>query len=396
MKIVLPGGTLGVIGGGQLGRMFALEAKRMAYNVVVLSPEEDCPAGQVTDLQIRGDYEDQKALRRFADAIDVATIEFENIPVGTLEQIEKEVPVRPGPDALRIAQNRQHEKTFLSDHGFPVTPFRSIGCQDDIDAVLETELPAVLKTSSSGYDGKGQRMVNSQEQLIAAWKELGAVECVLESFVDFDCEFSVIVARNESQVTHYAPIRNEHRNHILDISSSPANLSQQAAEGAIEVATGIAEATKYVGVMCVEFFLCRDDKVLVNEIAPRPHNSGHLTIEAHETNQFEQQVRAVCNLPLGSTTQHRPAAMANLLGDLWSGGTPAWQQALSASGTTLHLYGKDTPRVGRKMGHLTCIGATVESAVETVQQARKDCGTGCGAGEPAEGSKGSGTETLAH
>lgn len=373
MKMVAPGGTIGVIGGGQLGRMLAIAAKQMGYSVVVLSPETKSPAGQVADAQIFADYDDAEALQQFAQSIDVATIEFENIPVEALEKIKASVPVRPGPDVLRVTQNRLKEKQFLSENKFPIAPFRRIASEDDINAATSEEFPAVLKTCSCGYDGKGQRIVKSEEELLAAWLEFGRVECVLEAFVDFDCEFSVIVARNASDLQHYDPIRNEHQNHILDVSSSPANLPSQASEAAIAVARGIAESLKYVGVMCVEFFLLRDDKVLVNEIAPRPHNSGHLTIEAHETSQFEQQLRAVCNLPLGSTTQRSPAAMANLLGDVWAHGEPKWERAQNSPGVRLHLYGKDVPRNGRKMGHLTYVGQTLESVIGCVQQAREDC-----------------------
>ena len=311
MKTIAPGETIGVIGGGQLGRMFAMAAKRMGYNVAVLSPETDSPAGQVADLQIHAEYEDVDALDRFADTVKAATIEFENIPVEVLEKLEESVPIRPGSAVLRTTQNRLSEKTFLSENGFPVAPFRAITSEAAVQGVEVESFPAVLKTSSSGYDGKGQRIVHTSEQLLSAWNELGSVECVLEAFVEFDCEFSVIVASNGRDAKHYEPIRNEHSNHILDVSSCPANLPDAASDAAIQVTRGIAESLEYVGVMCVEFFLGRDNAVIVNEIAPRPHNSGHLTIEAHATSQFEQQVRAVCNLPLGSTAQHLPAAMAN-------------------------------------------------------------------------------------
>lgn len=381
MKTIQPGGTLGVLGGGQLGRMFTIAAKQMGYNVVVFSPETDSPAGQVADNLIQANYDDDKALQKFADAIDCVTIEFENIPVEVLEQLEAFVPVRPGADVLRRTQNRLREKTFLSSNGFPLASFRPVASESDVQSVGSEAFPAVLKTCSSGYDGKGQRIVNSVEHLPEAWKDLGSVECVLESFVEFDCEFSVIVASNESAIQHYEPIRNSHRNHILDVSSSPANLPPQAAEAAVGVARGIAETLGYVGVLCVEFFLHRDGSVLVNEIAPRPHNSGHLTIEAHDTSQFEQQVRAVCNLPLGSTSQPAPAAMANLLGDLWVDGMPKWEEVLKSPGTGLHLYGKGEPRVGRKMGHLTCVRQTVESAIEDVTQSREACAPGLGFGQ---------------
>ena len=373
MKTIQPGGTIGMLGAGQLGRMFAIAAKQMSYKVVVLAPEPDSPAGQVADVQIQADFSDEEALKQFSKSIDVATIESENIPVETLEQLEATTPVRPGSNVLQITQNRLAEKMFLSENRFPVASFRRISVEADLQALNAAAFPAVLKTSSSGYDGKGQRVVNSEQQLIAAWSELGNVECVLESFVDFDCEFSVIVARNGSEERHYEPIRNSHENHILDISTSPANLPPQALQAGVEVARGIAKALNYIGVMCVEFFLHRDGTVLVNEIAPRPHNSGHLSIEAHETSQFAQQVRAVCNLPLGSTSQHTPAAMANLLGDLWANGVPDWERSLNSPATSLHLYGKRVARAGRKMGHLTSVGSTLESAIQSVQQSRENC-----------------------
>lgn len=373
METIFPGSTIGMIGGGQLGRMFTMAAKHMGYDVIVFSPETNSPAGQVADRQIQADFGDKEALQQFANAIDVATIEFENIPVGFLEQLEATVAVRPGANVLRVTQNRLQEKTFLSENGFPLAPFQTISSPQDLKSVTQEDLPAVLKTCSSGYDGKGQRVVSSVDQLSDAWAELGQVECVLEAFVEFDCEFSVIVARNGSEVQHYEPIRNGHQNHILDVSSSPANLPDRAADDAVQVACGIAEKLDYMGVFCVEFFLCKDQAVLVNEIAPRPHNSGHLTIEAHQTSQFEQQVRAVCNLPLGATTQNGPAAMANILGDLWSDGEVNWAQALRLPGTSLHLYGKDAPRVGRKMGHLTCVGKSLDAVIEQVCQARENC-----------------------
>lgn len=371
MNLIQPGGTIGILGGGQLGRLLALAARHMGYRIVVFSPEANCPAGQVADQQIEMDYDDEEALRRFASCIDVATIEFENIPVAALEGIASKVPVRPGASVLRMIQNRIAEKTFLSEQGFPVAPFRPIRTESDLSATTTSELPGVLKTASSGYDGKGQRIVDSAEQLAEAWKTFDSVECVLESFVDFECEFSVIVARNATEIVHYQPIRNAHRNHVLDISSSPSGLPDSVSKRAVEVTRGVVEALDYVGILCVEFFLRRDGAIVINEIAPRPHNSGHLTIDAHATSQFEQQVRAVCNLPLGSTTQLRPAAMANLLGDVWSDGTPDWTRALADPDVALHLYGKAEPRVGRKMGHLTCTAETSELAIRNIARARE-------------------------
>lgn len=369
--MIQPGSTIGVLGGGQLGRMFALAARHMGYHVVVFTSESDSPAGQVADDEIHADYRDEVALRQFRDRIDVATIEFENIPVEALEVISERVAVRPGSRVLAAVQNRLDEKTFLSENGFPVAAFRPIRTIDDLHLAAAGQFPAVLKTASSGYDGKGQRLVAAKEQLVEAWEALGQAECVLESFVDFDCEFSVIAARSDDQVVHYAPILNQHQNHILDISQSPSGLPSAACDRAIEVARGVTEALDYLGVMCVEFFLCRDGQVVINEIAPRPHNSGHLTIEAHATSQFEQQVRAVCGLPLGSTEQYRPAAMANLLGDIWAQGAPDWESALANPTLSLHLYGKRAARPGRKMGHLTCLANTSQQAAEEVEAARR-------------------------
>lgn len=373
-----------MLGGGQLGRMFSHAAKRMGYKVVVFSPEAGSPAGQVADSHVVAPYDDVSALRRFSNSIDVSTIEFENIPVETLEQIEKEVPTRPSASILRLIQNRIGEKTFLSNHGFPVAKFHAIRCPKDIASVGLAEFPAVLKTCGSGYDGKGQQLVNSSGQLLHAWNELDNVECVLESFVDFECEFSVIVARNFQSIELYQPIRNDHTDHILDVSSSPAHLPVRVCDEAIEVARGVAEALEFVGVMCVEFFLRRDGAVIINEIAPRPHNSGHLTIEAHATSQFQQQVRAVCNLPLGSTVQHAPAAMANLLGDVWSDGTPNWSRALTCPDATLHLYGKSSPRIGRKMGHITHLSDSANSAIARTIKLRDDLKQDSVTDEPVE------------
>lgn len=375
MQTIQPGGTIGVFGGGQLGRMFATAAKQMSYKVIVYAPEADSPAAQVADEHIIANYSDQEAVSKFADAVDAATIEFENIPVVALEQLGQRVPVRPGAEVLRRIQNRLDEKTFLSEHGFPVAEFRSIRNQQDATSVDAGTFPAVLKTSASGYDGKGQRLVKVADELKQAWHELGESECVLESFVDFELEFSVIVARNDRETVNYAPIRNDHQNHILDISSSPSLLPTDVCDEAVKVARGVTDALGYIGVLCVEFFLRRDGAVVINEIAPRPHNSGHLTIEAHATSQFEQQVRAVCNLPLGSTKQLAPAAMANLLGDLWTNGVPDWSKVVAADATSLHLYGKEAPRVGRKMGHITSLSETVDAAISCVDGARNACST---------------------
>ena len=373
---ILPGSNLGVFGGGQLGRMFALAARAMGYRTTVFSSEADCPAGQAADAQFLNSYHDQEAIQRFGESVDVATIEFENIPVQTLEAVAQFVPVRPGADVLRTIQNRLDEKSFLSNNGFPVAPFRPIRTSDDLESVPEDRLPCVLKTAASGYDGKGQRIVRTIEDLVAAWQSFGQVEAVLEDFVEFECEFSVVVARSDSQLVNYDPILNHHQNHILDLSVSPSGLSDDACKRAVEIARGVAESLQYIGVLCVEFFLCADGRVIINEIAPRPHNSGHLTIEAHATSQFQQQVRAMCGLPLGSTSQWQPAAMANLLGDVWSGGEPAWGDALADDQVSLHLYGKHEPRPGRKMGHITCVAETHDQAAQRATAARRHLAEG--------------------
>lgn len=372
MEPIHPGAMIGVLGGGQLGRMFAMAAQHMGYRVIVWSPESDAPAGQVSFLHIDAEYDNTEALECFTDRVEVATIEFENIPVPTLAAISQRVPVRPGPKVLQTIQNRLDEKSFLDGGDFPVATFQAMRSREDLESVAAEQLPAVLKTASSGYDGKGQRMVSTKEQLSEAWEWFGEVECVLEAFIEFECEFSVLVARNGPQTVHYAPVLNTHHNHILDISRSPSGLSQDVQDRAVQIARGVAESLDYVGVLCVEFFLQRDGQVLINEIAPRPHNSGHLSIEAHVTSQFEQQVRAVCGLPLGSTDQLRPAAMANLLGDVWHEDQhPDWSKALENSGVALHLYGKSDPRTGRKMGHLTCLGESADDAVGTANTVRQ-------------------------
>lgn len=367
---ITPGSTLGVFGGGQLGRMFALAAREMGYRVAVFAPEPDCPAAHVADQHFQNTYDDADALGRFADVVDVVTIEFENIPVAALQLAAEHVPVRPGAEVLRTIQNRLDEKTFLSSHGFPVASFHAIRQLSNLQHA-EGHLPGVLKTAASGYDGKGQRFVHSLADLESAWSELGQVECVLESFVEFDCEFSVIVARNQFGCVHYEPILNDHQNHILDLSVCPSGLTGKAPQDAVEIACGVGEALQYHGVLCVEYFLRTDGQVVINEIAPRPHNSGHLTIESHVTSQFQQQVRAICGLPLGSTVQKQPAAMANLLGDVWSHGEPDWSKSLAIPGVALHLYGKDSPRPGRKMGHLTCTASSAAIAADQARAARE-------------------------
>jgi 5-(carboxyamino)imidazole ribonucleotide synthase len=369
-----PGSTLGVLGSGQLGRMFAISARQMGYRVGTFSPDDDTPTGQVADVEVTAAYDDLDAVREFAGNVSVVTFEFENVPAATAAAAAEQAIVRPGGNVLHVTQHRLREKTFLRDRGFPVTPFQPVHSADELRlAVSRLGLPAVLKTAGWGYDGKGQVMIRSADQIDAAWAAVETDQAVLEAFVDFSGEVSVVAARGvDGSFVHWPVTANHHEHHILDTSTCPARLTN--AGEAVEIARGVLEALDVVGVLCVEFFVTRAGALIVNELAPRPHNSGHLTVDASVTSQFEQQVRAVCGLPLGSTELLRPAAMANLLGDLWfDGGTqiePDWAGALSVPGVKLHLYGKATPRPGRKMGHLTATGPDPETARLTVVTAR--------------------------
>ena len=341
---VLPGATLGVFGSGQLGRMFAIAARYMGYRVHVYSPATDSPAGQVADLEVQAPYDDLDRVAQFAQSVDVLTLEFENIPTQTVAAAAKHTPVHPGHTVLHTLQNRVREKTFLAAAGLPVPPFQAITCAQDLVEADQLLFPGVLKTTELGYDGKGQVMVDSLELAQSGWDQLQTEEAILEQRIPFQCELSIVAARTTSgDKIAYDPFRNDHHNHILDVTFSPSGLSQSVINRAREIAFGVLDALDYVGLLCVEFFLTQDEQLLINEIAPRPHNSGHLTIEAHATSQFEQQVRSICGLPFGSTRQLAPAAMVNLLGDLWTGGEPDWQAAMQADEIKLHLYGKRGP-----------------------------------------------------
>ncbi|MFZ9855900.1 MAG: 5-(carboxyamino)imidazole ribonucleotide synthase [Limisphaerales bacterium] len=372
---LLPGSILGVLGSGQLGRMFALAARQMGYRIHVYSPESDTPTGQIADLEVTAPYEDLDRVRAFARGVEVVTFEFENVPSDTSRACAEFAPVRPDGEVLHITQNRLREKTFLADQGFPVTAFRRIGSLVDLEqAVAELGLPAILKTASFGYDGKGQQRITTREQLPAAFAGLGGTEGILEAHVDFEMEVSVVAARTlDGRFAAFPVFENAHSHHILDITVCPARIPSELASQAEVLAQGILDSLGVVGLLTVELFVTRDGRLLVNELAPRTHNSGHLTIDACPTSQFEQQVRAVCGLPLGDVTLLRPAAMANLLGDVWidAGGTPHWAAALEDPSIRLHLYGKAEPRRGRKMGHLTAVAETVEEAAARVRRARE-------------------------
>jgi 5-(carboxyamino)imidazole ribonucleotide synthase len=371
-RVIGPGSVIGVLGSGQLGRMFAIAARRMGYRVHTFSPEDDTPTGQVADVEVTSSYDDLEALRAFARNVHVVTFEFENVPIEAVDAVEAFAPVRPSGVALHTAQQRAREKTFLADRGFPTAPFARAETLDELwAAVARVGTPAVVKTAAFGYDGKGQHKVTTPADLDHIWGAIGHQEAVVERFLSLQADISVVAARGlDGEIAEYTPFENRHRNHILDVTTCPAAIPSALSRRAVEITRAILEELQYVGLLCVEFFLTTDGELLVNELAPRPHNSAHLTFDACVTSQFEQQVRAICGLPLGSTELMRPAAMANLLGDLWTDGEPNWAAACRFRDVKLHLYGKTDPRPGRKMGHLTATARTVEEAQDRAVAAR--------------------------
>lgn len=371
-NVLLPGSTIGMLGSGQLGRMFAFEAKRMGYNVVIYSPDKESPAGQVSDLEITAAYDDEAALAHFAQQVDAVTLEFENVPAPTLEKLAAWVPTYPQPAVLYTTQNRIREKSFLSQHGFPVTPFQIVHTFEDLEKGVQTlGLPAVLKTAGFGYDGKGQVRIDQPSQVAQAWQAIETQEAVLEGFIDFALEFSVVAARNANgNFAHYGVIENRHRHHILDTSIAPGRIEPAIVHQAVEMTQALMDILNMVGVLCVEFFLTQDDCIVINELAPRPHNSGHITLDAAITSQFEQQVRAVCGLPLGETAWLSHGVMLNLLGDLWQAGTPDWLAVCQRPEVKLHLYGKSAARPGRKMGHLNILASDVQIGLQIAEDVR--------------------------
>jgi 5-(carboxyamino)imidazole ribonucleotide synthase len=367
------GDALGVIGGGQLGSYFVLAARSMGFRVVVLEPDQLSPAGAVADHHIVAAYDDPDALTELADLCSAVTVEFENPPVAALEFLAERIIVRPSPNAVAIAQDRRREKQFCVDNRIQVAPFAVIENLDDVGAIADRAdelFPAILKTARMGYDGKGQQRLASYTELRGAFTALGNVPCVLEKLVPLDDELSVIVARGvDGEVVTYEPTRNLHVDGVLDVSSAPIPNSQ-VTEHARKVALSLVEALDYVGVLGVEFFVSGGE-LLVNEMAPRPHNSGHWTLDAAQTSQFEQQVRALVGMPLGSTTMTHPAVvMLNLLGDRWAHGDPNFALAASDSAAHLHLYGKSEAKPGRKMGHLTVVGNEMSQVLAHVSQLR--------------------------
>jgi len=370
--VILPGAILGVLGSGQLGRMFTIAARQMGYRVHTFSPDSDTPTGQVADVEVTASYDDADALRAFARHVAVVTFEFENVPSAATEVLESQVPVRPSPRALHVAQHRAREKQFLSTHGVPTVPYVVASTEAELaDGLKRIGTPAVVKTAAFGYDGKGQQMATAATDVHRLWTALGGGQLVVEKRISLQAELSMIAARSVAgDVVQYPLFENRHANHILDLTTAPALVPPAIAAQAAEIGRAILTALDYTGVLCIEFFLSTDGELVVNELAPRPHNSGHLTIDAAVTSQFEQQVRAVCGLPLGSPELVRPAAMANLLGDLWSAGEPDWAAACRHPDVKLHLYGKLAPKPGRKMGHLTAMARTVHEAQERVVVAR--------------------------
>jgi 5-(carboxyamino)imidazole ribonucleotide synthase len=371
---ILPGATLGVFGSGQLGRMFAMAAARLGYRVHIFAPEHDPPAADVALRQTQASFDDHDAVAEFAKSVDAITFEFENIPVAAAEVAARFAPVRPGGNVLHTTQDRLREKTFLQRAGIPITPFAEATTESQFhEAFVALGLPAVLKTAAWGYDGKGQSLVRTMEEYRAAWESLGGAPAILEGLVDFELELSMLAARSPSGETAFCgPLANDHAHHILDVTTYPRPELFRYAAQARDIARTVLRELDVVGLICIEFFLTRDGRPLVNEIAPRPHNSGHLTIDACACSQFEQQVRAVCGLPLGSFELIVPgAAMANLLGDVWQAGEPRWERVLTDPRLRLHLYGKTDARPGRKMGHLSGLAATASDAAALVRAARE-------------------------
>ncbi len=367
--MILPGSTIGLLGGGQLGRMFTAAARTMGYDVIVLDPDPRSPAAQFATEHLCADYHDQSALEQLAKRCAAVTTEFENPPADSLAWLAQRIPVRPGASAVAIAQDRMREKTFFAENGFPVGPFAIIQSQADIEAAGRAlQFPAILKTARFGYDGKGQARVSSLEALRETFLSWHAVPCVLEQLLPLKLEVSLVLARGEDgAIATFPAAENRHENGILDISIAPARISGQLAVQAQDIAERLAAKLDYCGVLAVEFFVVesedRKEQLLINEIAPRPHNSGHYTIDACRTSQFEQQVRALCGLPLGPTTQHTSAVMVNLLGDVWKNNVLAADKILLYPNVKLHLYGKREARVGRKMGHYTLLANDIEGAL---------------------------------
>jgi 5-(carboxyamino)imidazole ribonucleotide synthase len=368
IKQILPGSTLGVLGGGQLGRMFCVAARTLGYRVVVLDPDPESPAGRIADEHIKADYLDQAALDLLASRCAAVTTEFENVPAGSLRYLANKTRVSPSAEALEIAQNRHREKQFALQAGLQPAPYYFIQAEADIDpAIAAIGVPAILKSATLGYDGKGQAVIHNAAELVSAYAAMGKVACVLEKKIDLALEISVIVARNSrAEAVSYPIAENQHRNGILHLSAVPARIEPALAEQARQQALALAESLDYVGILAVEFFISADGELLFNEMAPRPHNSGHYTKDACVTSQFEQQARMMCALKPGDTRLTSAVVMVNMLGDLWE---PDWAALLAHPEIKLHLYGKKEARPGRKMGHFNVLASDLEQALAVAQRA---------------------------
>ena len=376
-KVVLPGSLLAILGGGQLGRMTAMAARTMGYRVRVMDPEAKCPASFVVDETIGGKWADVDAAEALARGADAVTLEIEQIGVDALKRVDALAPLRPGVEPIRIIQDKTLQKVWLADNGFPVGPFRVVTSDDELQrAVPELDGRVFLKIGRGGYDGRGQARIGldapaTADAISAAWQSIGAQNAVAEQALELDFEISVMAARTPSgEVRSYPSARNHHENQILAWSVLPSGISDSLEQRAQKLAAEIIDRMGLEGLLCIEMFVTRQGELLVNELAPRPHNSYHQSERGCVTSQFEQLVRAACNLPLGDTSLISPCAIANLLGDLWSDGEPDWAAALAVPGVRLHLYEKLAPRAGRKMGHLSATGATAAEALERVQQAK--------------------------
>lgn len=362
---ILPNAMLGILGGGQLGRMFTMAARSMGYRVTVLDPDAESPAGSIADVHLHSGYDECSGLDRMIETCVAVTIEFENVPADSLRYLARRICVSPNADCVAIAQDRIAEKRYISAAGLDVAPFVAIESEADVTGDLQAFLPGILKLARLGYDGKGQVKVRTEEDVRAAFATLGNKACVLERQLDLQAEISVIVARSGArQVLSFPVAENQHEAGILDISIVPARVHRVVAARAKEMAIRLADAMDYVGVLAVEFFVLDGDRLVINEIAPRPHNSGHYTLDACATTQFEQQVRTLCGLPPGDTRLLSPVVMVNLLGDIWRDDEPAWDKLLSQNNVKLHLYGKKNARIGRKMGHFNVLAEQVGTALE--------------------------------
>jgi 5-(carboxyamino)imidazole ribonucleotide synthase len=373
-QVILPPQCLGILGGGQLGRMFTIAARQMGYKVAVLEPDISCPAGSIANYHIKTNYDDKAGLDELAKLSQVITTEFENIPAQSLDYLSKTIQVYPRASAILIAQNRLKEKAFFNRLGIATTKYLPILSIADIDNVTLDMFPAILKTNTLGYDGKGQIRVNNLEELKSGFEKLSPSECILEKLVDLKLEVSVVVARSHNETIAYPVAENMHKNGILDITIAPARIDKQLKDIITNAGLSIIQNLDYIGVLAIEFFITTDNQILANEMAPRPHNSGHHTLDANLTSQFEQQVRAICNLKLGNTDHTSNGIMLNLLGDIWANEFthPKWDILAKYDNLKLHLYDKLSAKAGRKMGHLTVLGNDINQLLNQINNIKQE------------------------